>query len=120
MIQSTSSSRTAHRQIGSGGLSTPSPDRRNRSLGTCSATGFPFICPRFLEIIWFAAVESAPCPRVPRVLVPVRDARRACWALTTNRTSRILSVPTQEELVRDLRQLAKLIAIGAPLTWNSV
>ncbi|MCU0981355.1 MAG: antitermination protein NusG [Pirellulaceae bacterium] len=39
-------------------------------------------------------------------------------ALTTNRTSRILSVPTQEELVRDLRQLAKLIAIGAPLTME--
>ena len=37
-------------------------------------------------------------------------------ALTTNRTSRILSVPTQERLLRDLRQLAKLIATGAPLT----
>ena len=37
-------------------------------------------------------------------------------ALRTNRISRILPVPTQEELVRDLRQLAKLIAIGAPLT----
>ena len=37
-------------------------------------------------------------------------------ALTTNRTSRILSVPTQEQLLRDLRQLAKLIATGAPLT----
>ena len=37
-------------------------------------------------------------------------------ALKTNRISRILPVPTQEELVWDLRQLAKLIAIGAPLT----
>ena len=37
-------------------------------------------------------------------------------SLRTNRISRILSVSTQEELVRDLRQLANLIAIGAPLT----
>jgi transcriptional antiterminator RfaH len=37
-------------------------------------------------------------------------------ALTTNRVSRILSVPTQEQLLRDLRQLSKLIVTGAPLT----
>lgn len=37
-------------------------------------------------------------------------------SLTTNRISRILPVPTQQELCRDLRQLANLIAIGAPLT----
>lgn len=37
-------------------------------------------------------------------------------SLRTNRISRILSVSMQEELVRDLRQLAKLIAIGASLT----
>jgi len=37
-------------------------------------------------------------------------------ALRTNRISRILSVPAQEELVWGLRQLAELIAIGAPLT----
>jgi hypothetical protein len=39
-------------------------------------------------------------------------------ALTTNRISRILPVPPplQDVLVRDLRQLAALIAVGAPLT----
>jgi len=39
-------------------------------------------------------------------------------ALTTDRISRILPVPmpTQRQLPRDLRQLANLIAIGAPLT----
>jgi transcriptional antiterminator RfaH len=37
-------------------------------------------------------------------------------ALTTNRISRILPVSMQEKLLRDLRQLADLIATGAPLT----
>jgi transcriptional antiterminator RfaH len=37
-------------------------------------------------------------------------------SLTTNRISRILPVLRQDELVGDLRQLANLIAIGAPLT----
>ena len=37
-------------------------------------------------------------------------------SLTTNRISRILPVLTQDELRRDLRQLANLIALGAPLT----
>lgn len=37
-------------------------------------------------------------------------------SLKTNRISRILSVPNQDELLQDLRQLAELIAIGAPLT----
>jgi transcription antitermination factor NusG len=37
-------------------------------------------------------------------------------SLTTNRISRILPVPGQDELQQDLRQLAHLIAIGAPLT----
>ena len=39
-------------------------------------------------------------------------------ALTTNRISRILPVPApmQNQLLGDLRQLASLIAIGAPLT----
>ncbi len=37
-------------------------------------------------------------------------------SLKTNRISRILPVPDQDELFRDLRQLAELIAIGAPLT----
>jgi transcription antitermination factor NusG len=37
-------------------------------------------------------------------------------ALRTNRISRVLPVPTQEELHRDLQRLANLIATGAPLT----
>jgi transcriptional antiterminator RfaH len=39
-------------------------------------------------------------------------------ALTTNRISRILPVPMpmQDQMLQDLRQLAYLIAIGAPLT----
>lgn len=37
-------------------------------------------------------------------------------ALKTDRISRILPVSNQEELHRDLRQLARLIATGAPLT----
>ncbi len=37
-------------------------------------------------------------------------------ALRTNRTSRILAVLSQDELLRDLRQLANLILTGAPLT----
>jgi hypothetical protein len=39
-------------------------------------------------------------------------------SLTTNRISRILPVPLpmQDQLVRDLRQLAHLISVGAPLT----
>ena len=37
-------------------------------------------------------------------------------SLKTNRISRILPVPRQDELLRDLRQLAELIATGAALT----
>ena len=37
-------------------------------------------------------------------------------SLKTNRISRILPVDAQDELHRDLQQLAELIAIGAPLT----
>jgi hypothetical protein len=37
-------------------------------------------------------------------------------SLKTNRISRILPVKQQDELLQDLRQLADLIAIGAPLT----
>jgi transcription antitermination factor NusG len=37
-------------------------------------------------------------------------------ALRTNRTSRILPVSAQDELLRDLRQLANLISLGAPLS----
>jgi transcription antitermination factor NusG len=37
-------------------------------------------------------------------------------SLKTNRISRILPVKDQDELLQDLRQLADLIAIGAPLT----
>jgi transcription antitermination factor NusG len=38
------------------------------------------------------------------------------WSLTTNRVSRILSVPDQEGLAHDLRRLQRLIASEAPLT----
>ena len=37
-------------------------------------------------------------------------------ALSTNRISRIMLVPNQEELVRDLHQVHQLIALGAPMT----
>jgi transcriptional antiterminator RfaH len=40
-------------------------------------------------------------------------------ALTTNRLSRILAVADPDELWRDLRQLKRLIAAGAPLTLES-
>ena len=42
--------------------------------------------------------------------------RVASLSLRTNRISQMLPVAEQDELLRDLRQLADLIAVGAPLT----
>ncbi len=58
----------------------------------------------------------AHVPVFPGYLFLYGSAEERVDSLKTNRISRILPVPTQDKLARDLRQLANLIATGAPLT----
>jgi transcription antitermination factor NusG len=61
-------------------------------------------------------VRDSFVPLFPSYVFVHADEPGRQAALTTNCVSRCLSVPDQEQLVRDLRQIQRLIELDAPLT----
>jgi len=64
-------------------------------------------------------VRLSHIPLFPGYVFLFGDGEQRRLALTTNCISRVLPVPDSDDLVRDLRQIQKLILSDAPLTVES-
>lgn len=92
--------------------------QEKRLMRQLHAQGIPFYCPMVLKRNRSPAgrIRCSQLPLFTNYVFLFGDPTQREAALTTNVVSRWLAVPDRAEFTRDLRQIRRLIASGAPLT----